>query len=1097
MSLNLILGDKNSGKTKYLTDLIVKDRDCLFIVPEQKLFDYEKFILENLGESQSFLINTLSFNKLARNLLKNDKSYNLVRLLDNDTKNLLIEKILLENKDKLSVFQTSVKKPEFSSKISSQITEFKRYLITPEMIDKIEFNDNNLKSKLDDINIIYKEFLNGIKNIYQDNDDLITTCAELIDKENLFAYKNVYIDGFTGFTGEELYVIESLLKNKCNVYITLPYNEDKKDLYKTIDLTVRKLNNIADMLCCEINKTELKKCYFENKEIEFIKDNLFEDNNKVYEGTSKSVKLSAFKNIKSECSSLIKEIYDDIVKGGKPDEMVIVVPSVSRYEKYINLECENVGINTYSNKKISVYDTPVAMFITSIFKLIFTFNKTDVFLNALKSGFFIKNENDKIESFEIFLKICGVNLYTLLNNDIKSIIEIKKGFGFDVRNEEDVIDVYNKTVVPFNELLKNVKTAKTPKDYSMALYNFFDSISLPSLIDSLSKEYEKEGELDKSIQMLQVYNYILESMERCAVVFDDEKISFEKYVDIVVWGLKNKNIASIPIMFDSIMICDGQDYIGSDKKYVYILGANEGEMPLCDFSQGIINEIEREILVDYGISLSMNNEYKSMENRLLLYLTVTSAKEKLYISRLKFDKSGEEYPPCELFYEIKELLNIKENEKESYIVSKKRILNKSIEEILNNQDVSDINYLKYLMNDREYGKVTKDIIDNIGNSIIRNIKIDEKYVENQLGKTLKCSATNMEKYKTCAFSYYVRYVLKGKESKEYIIDSSDTGTFLHNVLYGFIKELEKDNTEFSEIDDIYIEKKVDKLVNNAVKTVGKGVFTEDTRKNFLIRKLKSISKKTINLLKIHFTKGNFKPWGVETTFGDYNSDIEGISITLSDNRKVVLKGIIDRVDKLDNSDGEYIRIVDYKSSNKKVDFYEIFYGINIQLAVYLMTVLNSNRNFKPGGMLYLSLKEPLISIDTPLDAEGVGVKIKKQLVMDGVFLNNPDIISQMDSDLIEKNKSEIINIKVDTKGMLNGKNTLTALEFKKMLDKVFMNLKESAENIFNGEFNINPVSWSDKKSCTYCPYGAICMFDEKNCGYTEIEKRKKEELFKD
>ena len=48
-----------------------------------------------------------------------------------------------------------------------------------------------------------------------------------------------------------------------------------------------------------------------------------------------------------------------------------------------------------------------------------------------------------------------------------------------------------------------------------------------------------------------------------------------------------------------------------------------------------------------------------------------------------------------------------------------------------------------------------------------------------------------------------------------------------------------------------------------------------------------------------------------------------------------LHGKIDRVDIAKCEDGKYIRIIDYKSSVKNIDFSDIYGGLQLQLITYL------------------------------------------------------------------------------------------------------------------------------------------------------------------
>ena len=120
MALNLMLGEKKSGKTTFILESLKDNKNATVIVPEHNLFVYETLILDRLGEENSFLINTLSFKKIAVSLIKDEEEYNSIKLLDNDTRDLIVEQILLNNKDDMTALKKAVAKPDFSRKISDE-----------------------------------------------------------------------------------------------------------------------------------------------------------------------------------------------------------------------------------------------------------------------------------------------------------------------------------------------------------------------------------------------------------------------------------------------------------------------------------------------------------------------------------------------------------------------------------------------------------------------------------------------------------------------------------------------------------------------------------------------------------------------------------------------------------------------------------------------------------------------------------------------------------------------------------------------------------------------------------------------------------------
>lgn len=1105
MPLTIISGAKKTGKTEFVFNELKNKKDSIIIVPEQTLFLYEKNILDKLGEERSFDISILSFKKLAHKLLKEDENFNRVKLLDKDTKSLLIEKILLNNRDLLKSFKNAISSSTLPEKIGAQISEFKKYLIDKDKILSLSESENinkTLKDKLRDLSFIYAEYEEKIKDIYMDFDNLIKTASDKIISEKRYFGKNIYIDSFTGFTGEELYMIKAFLKNECNVYITLLEIEDRSDTFADLSYTVhntkKKLIKEAQLTGCKINEIVLKNSYIKSKDIKFLADNFSKVPHKAYSGILESIKLTKSRSINKECDLLISYIIKTIKENdARLNEIAVILPDMKEYGPYIKESLEKFGLPFYSNEKKSVYDMPVASLLSNVFNIVLSGNRMDVILGYLKSGYFFKDNPDLIYKFERFILKTGVRAYHLMGKPFSEILEEKKSYNFKIDNEKELTKVYEYAIYPVVKLKEKILASKTSQDYSLALYEFFTDIAIDKTLVKYAKEYEKNGDLVKGKQLIQVYNYILESLERTTLILSDSEVSFSEYKNIIIAGLKNKNIASVPILYDSIFITEPLGFFNDCYKYIYVLGANEGSLPSFDFSEGIINEEERKILKDMGIELSMSRELKMMEVTLKVYDIITSPEKYLYISYSDYSKGASLKEPSEFVNEIKEMFNIDAKYEKAFYSTKRALLKDTLTSFSKKTMDEERDNIAYLCCDKEYLKIIEDTLLKIKNPDFKNVSVNPENIKKLIGDTLRVSTTNMEKYNKCGFSYFIQYVLRAKENEEFTINSANIGSVLHLILEKFSKVLMKDNKDFSDVTDSYINENLDKIIKDSIKETENGVFASDIKGEVYRRRLKATAYKTIMLLRKHFLLGSFKTVGFEVDFGKEESENEGIIFDVGKGRKVILNGVIDRVDKFKKDDDEYIRIVDYKSSEKTLDFYEVVLGLKMQLAIYLMTAIGTEKidKIKPGGMLYLSLKSPVISIASPTDTEKFEAEIRKKITMKGFYLNSQSVAEAMDKSLKDNKTSEIVDIELDKEGVPKNKNTLSIKEFEKLLKYVRGNIEEKGKNIFEGKFPILPVKETRNTSCDYCPYSSICMYDSDNFEMVNIKKMSRDEIF--
>ena len=97
--------------------------------------------------------------------------------------------------------------------------------------------------------------------------------------------------------------------------------------------------------------------------------------------------------------------------------------------------------------------------------------------------------------------------------------------------------------------------------------------------------------------------------------------------------------------------------------------------------------------------------------------------------------------------------------------------------------------------------------------------------------------------------------------------------------------------------------------------------------------------------------------GLELGFGRRGS-LPPLTFELQNGTKMELAGRIDRIDQAKTENGTYLRIIDYKSSSKDLNFTEIYYGIALQMLTYLDIVVTHSpllvgEQAKPAGVLYL------------------------------------------------------------------------------------------------------------------------------------------------
>lgn len=299
----------------------------------------------------------------------------------------------------------------------------------------------------------------------------------------------------------------------------------------------------------------------------------------------------------------------------------------------------------------------------------------------------------------------------------------------------------------------------------------------------------------------------------------------------------------------------------------------------------------------------------------------------------------------------------------------------------------------------------------------------------------------------------------------------------------------------------------EKEINDILRNIINEKLTKD--RNYLLGATKKYQVLTKRLEKLIFQamkyiifsiiNSDFEIVGNEIEFKK-NKDYPPIIIELEDGKKVEITGKIDRMDLAKAPDGNYIRIIDYKSSLKNIDLNEVVAGLQIQLLTYLDAVTKSNDKFIPAGVLYVNIIDQMIKADKNKTDEEIEQEIKKQFKMQGLILADVNVVRMMDKTL-DKGASNLIPAYLDQNQNISEarSSAITKDEFKilqKHIDKV---IKEIAKEIYSGGIEIKPYYNQKKKKtpCDYCEYKSICNFDTNCNSYYYIPNKEKQQILEE
>lgn len=1116
MLLRLILGRAKTGKTQKIIDEMKTSKNCIYIVPEQYSYQAEKKIIKSEGALGLFGTQVYSLRRLYFFLVNYYGGKNRT-YLDPISKTMIISSILINENENLKIYKDLANVDGFSQEVRKAIDEFKAYNITPQVLKgaKEVVDSSLLQKKLEDLGLIFEKFEEFIKKGYIDPSDELTILAGLINNTPYFEGKKIYFDQFSSFSPQEEGVIGAMLKKGDEVVIALTHDEDGDEFILT-NKTANKLKKLAQRMGVEVKEERLYDTHFKSEEIKVLEREYYNYPKNTYKEKTKDIKIIAAKDPYDEVQAAAREIVSLVRdEGFNFSDIAIVSRDLSIYERFLKSEFQRFEIPLFLDKKVRVLSHPVVLFILSAFDILLTNFSYDSVFTYLKCGF-SDLRDDEIFILENYCLATNIKGATWTNGQKW---DMRMGLYFDSldmnEGEKEVIDLVNAAREKFIRPVVNLKNAvsgkKSAKEFAHAIYSFLEELDLYNKVLKKAQKFMESGQVDLASEYTQIYNIFINTLDTLADSIVDRKYNFEQIAKILRGALSEVEIGLIPLSLDSVLAGNLDRSRAAEAKVLFLLGVNDGIFPAISSGSGLLTDQDKLALEEAHIELSPKVRDKAYMEEHLVYNAITIADSKLYLSYSVSDSAQRALRPSRIISGVKEIFP----QVEFYDFTLdgldfKKISNKSgtypqlIENLRKRYDGKKISPVwdevyAFFKKDEEYKEKLNSALENFKRKNQAE-KIKKEILDKMYEGGVTTSVSRLESYNRCPFSYYVNYMLKAKPKKKAQITGVDVGTLIHEVISRFSIGLKKENKNWREIDEEYIDKKVDEIIDELYAFINPYILSQNQRMAYLILRLKRISKKSIKLIKHHITSGKFEPLGYEVSFSD-NGQFKPLTISLPTGQKVKLTGRIDRIDVLNKNGESFIRIIDYKSHHKDFNLTDVYYGLNLQLAVYMGAVLESgNENLqkvkKPAGMLYFKLDDPVVELAPDSLEEDIEYEMQQKLKMRGLLVEDEEIIKSMDVNI--GSKSTVIPAELTKEGKLSASSSLATMEqFNMLIKHAKKVVKELSSLLLSGEIPIRPARKdknNENTACAYCDYKSICAFEGDN--FNDIFKLKAEEVYK-
>lgn len=1085
--LRFILGKSGSGKStealRIAGELADNNLPVMLIVPDQSTFECEKTLLDVFGAKKAEKVLVFGFSRLCKYVfeLTGNSADNVI---DEGTRAVVMSLALEELTEKLSLLSSKGNKSLVDVMLQT-VSDLKKSSVTSDELRSASklVEDETLKTKLNETALISDTFDALVSQSYIDPMDDLTRLNDILLKNNILKDYTIIFDGFSGFTMQQLNVVRNLMRDCTATYFTFtldPLTDGSEEVFTTSQQTYKILKEYAKRdgvdIKVPIKLTDLHR--FKNAELALLEQNIFRTHIEPLEIVPENICVYNAVDMYDECEYVARKIKHLVIeKGYLYSDISVICHDTEPYKGILTEILEKYEIPYFSDEHADIDVKPVIRLVNSIFRcLIYDFDREDV-LALLKSGL-TEFSVEEISLFENYLFVWNVSGSAFKNEFVqnpKGYSEMFSDYDKDVLAK--VENLRKSIVEPLTAFKENAKD-KNGLEISKLFYTLLEELKVPDALRRMYAEFEKSDDKAVGAEQIRIWNMFMSVLDKTAAVIGTKTMTIKRYYELLSLQISAMQLSDIPRTIDCVTITTAQRVRISKQKASFLIGCVDGIFPAIPHTSGIFSPFELKMLAMNEIELG--DDFAALNNleTFMAYSCMTSASEYISVSFYSSDITGTSYQPSEIVLQCTKVFkNICVNDKMDFDSKKEsmyalRPAFDTIAEMIGKGKKVPDSLLKVFSENPEYSAKLDSLI-NAKNKVPLKI-FDKKNAEKLFGENLNISASQLEKFNLCRFSYFCNYGLNVRERLKAEINPMQYGTLVHYLLERFFSEYSKEQYSSMSDDELF------EIVNTYLLEYSVSYFGEEqTKSNSFKYRLKTILDNVLYLMKHIITELSQSEFFVADCELKIGEDIPSYTIALPDGHKIAVCGSVDRVDIMQRNGVTYLRVIDYKTGTKQFKLSDILYGINLQMLLYLHSIENSDSDkygkVTPAGILYMPATVPYISADSLKSIDKLPDELNKNLKMNGLLLKDTEIIHGMD----KTDAATYIPVKIKAGEPVSSTSLATLEEFGKIFQKVDMLIAEMGKNIYNGNIEARPLK-GGHDSCEYCPYDSVCAYRQSN-----------------
>lgn len=1113
--LRLILGPSGAGKSNLLRREIIEksiaapEDHFLIIVPDQFTMQTQSDMVRAHPDGAIMNIDVLSFGRLTHRIFDTVGQPPFAdRILDDTGKSLILRKIALRHEQDLPLLGANMRKAGFIDEVKSVISEFMQYGIGADGIDALKNvcgTKKILAQKLSELQFLYQKFLEEIAGSYMTTEERLDLLCDALPKSPLVRDAVVVFDGFTGFTPIQYRVIRQLLCLAREVIFTFTTDTEaecaEQDLFYLSYKTITDLRRIAkDAGVSEAPVTMLNTrpvmrlqnapmlARLEQELFRYRAKQTVPEEAADTDQAKTQIRIFTAENPQEEVREVFLRIYDLVRKEGCAyRDIAVIAGSLASYADAIERTAAQFQIPVFIDRTSTLHLNPFTEYLKAALKILSGGFRTEQVLHFLRTGF-ADMSDEEIDHLETYTRATGVRYRKGWEETFVRHIDPGHPDAEFLARMNDLRLRFLDHIAP---LLK-IKTgsANCVTEFTQGLREMISIVNAEEKLADMAASFADAGDAVREKEYAHVLEKTLALLDQIEHISGEEKMTVREFYELLSVGMGEFVTGTIPLSVDRVVAGDMERTRLKEVRHLFFLGVDDSAIPKEVTGTGLLSGFDRQFLSETipEVELAPTPRQLMYMQRLYLYMNLTKPSHTLTLSYAAVDAEGKSLRPAYLIHTLREMfpsIHVETSHGRPFherlrtgadgitlLAGQLRAL------VAGTLDASEEEILfgvSRFLQEEDADDVIDALIDA---AFVRytDEALPEEVARALYGEKLLNSVTRIEKFAACCYAHFLQYGLRLSERGEFTWSVGDLGNVFHGVLEQFGRRLQEDHIEWTSFTEDEGREILDETLTAYAKAYGSGILYSDARFQAMVPRIRRILMRTILSLQYQLKKGRFAPAFLEMKFQQPFG--EGLE----------LYGRVDRVDLAREGDEVFVKIIDFKSGQHAFDVTSLYYGLQLQLILYLNVVRgmqemkHPDKKIVPAAVMYYHVQDPMQQIDGTAPPEKAEADRRKAMMPSGIINSDETVLGLLDTEFTDA--SDVIPVKRNKNGSLAAHSKVMAAEDLETVSAYVEDvIRESAERITAGEKCVNPYEWGDRSACRYCAYRSVCGLDPAIPGY--------------